>query len=338
MTSISTLNYVEPEWSRLPLFDKKYHLKVIKDKILIDDCELVEKSYFSLGRLPLCDVEMEHSSISRFHAIIQFGIMDKKIGIQAFIYDLKSVHGTFINKERIQSERYYPILSGSVLNFGASTRDYIFIIFSEKDQISISSPSLKDDYKILNERISILKQYFKEDKLSLKLSDHGRIVDEDKMKKNKAILQLIRNSEDQDIELELEAFGDTEIDAKINVVDLAIQQLIREDYARSSSEDEYLDETLSSKRKNKSSQIYTLDLLKEKESLLISQLKGLEGLDKFEEFTSSNNNQCDEDSLDKFMADSWKKQKDTDCKFIEQEKQKIMKELSKVILLLNEHS
>jgi smad nuclear-interacting protein 1 len=39
--------------------------------------------------------------------------------------DLESTNGTFINKSKIESSKYYEIKNYDIINFGFSTRDYI---------------------------------------------------------------------------------------------------------------------------------------------------------------------------------------------------------------------
>ena len=41
-----------------------------------------------------------------------------------YIYDLDSVHGTFLNRIRIQPASYVPIHNGDFITFGASRRQY----------------------------------------------------------------------------------------------------------------------------------------------------------------------------------------------------------------------
>lgn len=41
-----------------------------------------------------------------------------------YIYDLDSVHGTFLNRIRIQASSYVPIHNGDFITFGASRRQY----------------------------------------------------------------------------------------------------------------------------------------------------------------------------------------------------------------------
>lgn len=39
--------------------------------------------------------------------------------------DLESTNGTFINKNKIESARYYELKNYDIINFGFSSRDYI---------------------------------------------------------------------------------------------------------------------------------------------------------------------------------------------------------------------
>ena len=41
--------------------------------------------------------------------------------------DLESTNGSFIDKEKIESARYYELKNYDMVNFGLSTRDYILI-------------------------------------------------------------------------------------------------------------------------------------------------------------------------------------------------------------------
>jgi len=41
--------------------------------------------------------------------------------------DLESTNGTFLNGVRIDSARYYQLIKGDVLTFGASTREYVLL-------------------------------------------------------------------------------------------------------------------------------------------------------------------------------------------------------------------
>nr|KYP76470.1 Uncharacterized protein ZK632.2 [Cajanus cajan] len=73
------------------------------------------------GRLDLCDFVLEHPTISRFHAVIQF----KRRG-DAYLYDLGSTHGTFLNKNQVEKNTYVDLHVGDVIRFGRSSRLFIF--------------------------------------------------------------------------------------------------------------------------------------------------------------------------------------------------------------------
>lgn len=80
-----------------------------------------KKGAYMFGRIDMCDFVLEHPTISRFHAVLQF----KKDG-EAFLYDLGSTHGTFINKGQVKAKNYTKVNVGDVIRFGLSSRLYIF--------------------------------------------------------------------------------------------------------------------------------------------------------------------------------------------------------------------
>ena len=65
------------------------------------------------------DVLMNHPSISRLHAVVQFSDAG-----EVFLYDT-SVHGTKVNKKRIEPKQYERLRVGDVIKFGESTRIYV---------------------------------------------------------------------------------------------------------------------------------------------------------------------------------------------------------------------
>ncbi|KAJ7000727.1 hypothetical protein NC653_011240 [Populus alba x Populus x berolinensis] len=90
--------YTIPEWSGPPCH--KFSLEILKDGSIIDQFEVCEKGAYMFGRVELCDFILEHPTISRFHAVLQF----KRNG-DAYLYDLGSTHGTFVNKSQEWRER-----------------------------------------------------------------------------------------------------------------------------------------------------------------------------------------------------------------------------------------
>lgn len=61
----ATFSYVEPEWSGKPIAAKDYKLEVLKSGVIIENINLMSKSYWVFGRLESCDIPMQHPTISR---------------------------------------------------------------------------------------------------------------------------------------------------------------------------------------------------------------------------------------------------------------------------------
>lgn len=111
--------YTIPPWSEassLPFF-----LEVLKDGAIIENLDVTKKGAYMFGRIDMCDFILEHPTISRFHAVLQF-----KGNEAAYLYDLGSTHGTSINKKQINKKEYVELHVGDVIRFGLSTRLYIF--------------------------------------------------------------------------------------------------------------------------------------------------------------------------------------------------------------------
>ncbi|KAL1322919.1 hypothetical protein AAHE18_14G232800 [Arachis hypogaea] len=111
--------YKIPPWSSAPCHE--FCLEVLKDGAIIDKYDVHEKGAYMFGRLDLCDFVLEHPTISRFHAVLQF----KRNG-DAYLYDLGSTHGTFLNKNQVEKNTYVDLHVGDVIRFGQSSRLFIF--------------------------------------------------------------------------------------------------------------------------------------------------------------------------------------------------------------------
>ncbi|GES86813.1 kanadaptin [Rhizophagus clarus] len=112
--------YEKPEWSDLP--KDNYSFEIIKNGVSLELIDFPSKEFLVLGRLPICDIAMEHPSVSRYHATIQFNSKG-----EIFLYDLDSAHGTIINKQRIPSRHFTKLRVGDQLKFGESTRTYVLL-------------------------------------------------------------------------------------------------------------------------------------------------------------------------------------------------------------------
>ncbi|KAL7872904.1 hypothetical protein AOLI_G00119750 [Acnodon oligacanthus] len=122
------LPYTEPPWAGVA--NIPYSFELLKNGAILDTVPLSQQSCFVVGRLPVCDVSLEHPSISRYHAVVQYrglageeGVVGEEAGF--YVYDLGSTHGTFVNKNKIPPKTYIRLRVGHVLKFGGSTRLFI---------------------------------------------------------------------------------------------------------------------------------------------------------------------------------------------------------------------
>ncbi|XP_051502177.1 kanadaptin-like [Myxocyprinus asiaticus] len=143
------LPYTEPPWGSVP--DISYSFELLKNGSILDAVPLTQRSYFVVGRLPVCDVSLEHPSISRYHAVVQYrgkAGQDEVLGEERgfYVYDLGSTHGTFVNKNKIPPKTYIRVRVGHVIKFGGSTR--LFILqgpeFDEEAESELTVTELRE--------------------------------------------------------------------------------------------------------------------------------------------------------------------------------------------------
>ncbi|XP_062535936.1 kanadaptin [Armigeres subalbatus] len=141
---IPPIPYKEPAWSRKCDGALRYDFEVLKNGVIIENVDHLEnKAFWIFGRLPNCDINMAHPTISRYHAILQYraavddAAKDESdeeeeskpahITIEPgwYLYDLNSTHGTFLNKQRLRPKTYVRVRVGYMIKLGSSTRTYI---------------------------------------------------------------------------------------------------------------------------------------------------------------------------------------------------------------------
>ena len=117
--------YKEPTWSGIP--EEHYSFEVLKNGSIIDTINLTgTKPFFVFGRLPSCDCTLEHPSLSRYHAVLQYcGDHTEKHHKGWYLYDLDSTHGTWVNKIKVKPKVYHRVRVGHVVKFGGSTRLHV---------------------------------------------------------------------------------------------------------------------------------------------------------------------------------------------------------------------
>lgn len=159
--------YSFPEWGCPTAKDG--FLEVLKTGKIIEVIPIPKGSMsISFGRLHENDVVLDHESISRYHAVLQFGPRNS-----AFIFDLKSTHGSFMNKEYLPSNQYTKISSGNdILSFGGSSRKYILYLAEDANEVPILD---KSELRIENTSV---QQFFEDNLIStsdLSISSSGSL-------------------------------------------------------------------------------------------------------------------------------------------------------------------
>ncbi|XP_073412417.1 kanadaptin [Dendrobates tinctorius] len=155
--------YREPAWSGWP--EAIYSLEVLKGGSILSTKSLNGSSWTVFGRLPTCHVSLEHPSVSRYHAVLQYRSVqgtepDQERGF--YVFDLGSTHGTFINKLRIKPKTYCRIRVGHVLKFGGSTR--LFILQGpDEDQDAESELTVTEIKEARRQKESLQKRMLGDD-------------------------------------------------------------------------------------------------------------------------------------------------------------------------------
>ncbi|XP_034051238.1 kanadaptin [Thalassophryne amazonica] len=144
--SFPPLPYTEPPWGRTAPH-APYSLEVLKNGTIVDTVPFSPKSYLVVGRLPVCDVTLDHPSVSRYHAVLQYrGQAGQGEDRGVYVHDLGSTHGTVVNKNRIPPKTYIRLHVGHVLKFGGSTR--LFILqgpeFDEEEESELTVTELRE--------------------------------------------------------------------------------------------------------------------------------------------------------------------------------------------------
>lgn len=155
--------YSPPTWSTAP--SQMYYLEQRKNEegnALMDRLPLNEQGHYLFGRLRICDVVLNHATCSRQHAILQFrpGDPDPITGErtdEAYIYDLGSTSGTFVNEVPLEPFSYYPVIREDILHFGEM--EYHFVLRDGLES-NLTPPQADPAYIALQEekRMEVKKQ------------------------------------------------------------------------------------------------------------------------------------------------------------------------------------
>ena len=118
------LSYIEPSWSGA--CTASYSFDILKCGKIIGTVPLTGKKFVMFGRLKDNDISMDHPSISRYHAVVQFCAESTPIKEAGwYLYDLGSTHGSCANKMKVPPRIYRRIKVGHMIKLGGSSRLYI---------------------------------------------------------------------------------------------------------------------------------------------------------------------------------------------------------------------
>ncbi|DBB07161.1 TPA: hypothetical protein ACH3X1_011731 [Trebouxia sp. C0004] len=112
--------YAPPDWDAAP-DGLAFTLETMKNGTVVELREVNTKGHYTFGRSDTNDFKLEHPSISRLHAVLQFSATG-----ESFLYDAGSAHGSFLNKQRLKPQVHVPVRVGDMIRFGLSTRLYLF--------------------------------------------------------------------------------------------------------------------------------------------------------------------------------------------------------------------
>ena len=92
------------------------------------------QSKYVFGRdKDICDIRLHHNSCSNAHAVLQYRLRTDQYGhhIYPYLIDLDSSSGTFLNRRRIEPNRYYKLEENDLIQFGQNPREYCLVLDTE---------------------------------------------------------------------------------------------------------------------------------------------------------------------------------------------------------------
>lgn len=132
----TVLKYHEPPEARKPSSKDAWRLYIFKKKDLLDTVYLHQRSVWLMGRdQKVTDLLLEHPSISKQHAVIQFRYItttneygDRSSKVKPYLIDLESTKGTSLNGKKVEPSRYVELVDQDVISFGDSEREYVMML------------------------------------------------------------------------------------------------------------------------------------------------------------------------------------------------------------------
>ena len=109
---------------------------VFKGEDLLDTVPLYQRSCWLMGRdQAVADLHLEHPSISKQHAVLQFRHSSKRNEygdridvVKPYLIDLESANNTLLNGEKVQPSRFVELRDTDVMSLGDSQREYVMML------------------------------------------------------------------------------------------------------------------------------------------------------------------------------------------------------------------
>ncbi|XP_074539804.1 smad nuclear-interacting protein 1 [Halichoeres trimaculatus] len=146
------IKYNEPPEARIP--KRRWRLYPFKNDEPLPVMYIHRQSAYLLGRQrKIADIPIDHPSCSKQHAVFQYRLVEFTRGdgtsgrrVRPYIIDLGSGNGTYLNNQRIESQRYYELKEKDVLKFGFSSREYVLLHeFSDTAEVDAKHEEEEDD-------------------------------------------------------------------------------------------------------------------------------------------------------------------------------------------------
>nr|XP_015805551.2 smad nuclear-interacting protein 1 [Nothobranchius furzeri] len=146
------IKYNEPQEARIP--KRRWRLYPFKNDEPLPVMYIHRQSAYLLGRQrKIADIPIDHPSCSKQHAVFQYRLVEytRKDGttgrrVRPYIIDLASGNGTYLNNQRIESQRYYELKEKDVLKFGFSSREYVLLHeFSDTSEVDAKQEEEEDE-------------------------------------------------------------------------------------------------------------------------------------------------------------------------------------------------
>ncbi|CAF3809804.1 unnamed protein product [Adineta steineri] len=138
--------YKEPSEARIP--EQRWRLSVSKEGEDFPPYRIYRQSKYIFGRdKDQCDIRLHHASCSNIHAVLQYRLRTDSHGrhIYPYLIDLDSSQGTYLNRRRIDANRFYKLEENDVIQFGESSKEFILLLLDTDSSNKHSNDSKRSN-------------------------------------------------------------------------------------------------------------------------------------------------------------------------------------------------